>query len=95
MICKFFFELEPNQSGPPGRMEALELAGLLEEGGVARRSGPAARMIVGGEPVGSERAVEAPDLPDGVVGQSEFDGDDGELFALLMTADDLLTDGNG
>jgi hypothetical protein len=74
-------------------MKALEGAGLLEDGGVVRWSGPRAGVIAGFEPGWAVGAVEVPDLPHGVVGQSEFGGDRGEFLPLLMTADDLLSDG--
>jgi hypothetical protein len=76
-------------------MEALELAGPLEDGGVVRGGGPGAGAIASGEPIGAVCAVEAPDLPDGVVGQLECGGDDGEFLTALTTADDLLADGQG
>jgi hypothetical protein len=73
-------------------MEAFEFAGLLKDGGVVRWSGPSTGVIAGGESDGSVRAVEPPDLPNGVVGQLEFGGDRGEFLTLLITANDLLTD---
>jgi hypothetical protein len=76
-------------------MEAFEFAGLLKDGGVVRWSGPCAGVIAGVEPGCSVGAVEVPDLPHGVVGQVEFDGDRGEFLTVLMTADDLLPDGQG
>ena len=41
---------------------------MLADGGIAPRPGPTARVIAGGERVGSAQAVEAPDLADGVIG---------------------------
>jgi hypothetical protein len=76
-------------------MEAVELAGLPEDGGVAGWRGPCAGAIAGRELGRSVRAVEAPDLPHGVVGELEFGGDRGEFLTSLMTADDLLSDGHG
>lgn len=63
-------------------MESFECVGVLKEGGVARRRGPSTRLRAGGEPGRSVRAVEAPDLPDGVIGQWEFGGDRGEFLTL-------------
>jgi hypothetical protein len=88
-------QLELDQAGSPGRVEAFELAGLLKDGGGAGRGGPCAGMIAGGEPGRSVRAVEAPDLPDGVIGQVKFGGDRGEVLTQLVTADDLLTERDG
>jgi hypothetical protein len=76
-------------------MDAFELTSVFEDDMIDRWGGVAARVIAGDEPVGTPRAVGAPDLPDGVVGELKLSGDRGEFLTEEMTADDLLTDGHG
>jgi hypothetical protein len=95
MISKSLCKLDPDQPGAPGRMEALELAGMLEDRRVIRFGESCTVLIAGRKPVRSPTAVQATDLPDRVVRQFQLGGDPHERLALLLAADDFLTGCHG
>jgi hypothetical protein len=85
-------ELEPDAAGAPAGVEALQLAGELEQHGGARRDRAASMRVGRLEPRWAALTEAAPDLAGGAVGDAEVGGDGRERVALLMTADDLPAD---
>jgi hypothetical protein len=83
-------ELESDQSGTPGRVLALEVAGDLEE--LLNSSGDrtTAGVIVGSQSPAIVSAVQPPDVPDGAIRDRQIGRDLGQGGALLATSHDLL-----
>lgn len=85
-------ELESDQPGAEGGMVPLEVAGDAEQLLSARGDGAPLAAIGRGQSLQTLSAVESPDLPDRAVGDRQVRGDLGQSEALLMTADNLLTE---
>jgi len=85
-------ELESDQPGAPAGVVPLERAGDPEQLPGACGDGAPQGAIVRGQPLQTPLAVESPDLPDRAIGDGQVRGDLGQRQALLMTADDLLTE---
>ena len=85
-------ELESNQPGTPGGVFPLERAAELEQllGGRGDRATTGA--IVGRQARAIVAAGQPPDVPDRSIGDRQLSRDLGQGQALLMTADDLLTE---
>jgi hypothetical protein len=89
---KILFNLNLDQAGPPGGMEAFELAGRLEDRRVAGRSGVAACVIARNKSCLALGPESSPDLPDRGVGQLEFLSDRGQFLSPLVSPNDLLAE---
>jgi hypothetical protein len=84
-------ELEPNHSGAPAWVFALELAGELEQLLGSSGDWATTRAIVGSEVLATRLAGQPPDVPDRAVRDRQVNRDLGQGDALLMTTHDLLT----
>ena len=86
------FELESDEPGAPGGVLPLERAAELEQllGGRGDRATTGA--IVGSQAGAITSAGQPPDVPDRGIGDRQLSRDLGQGQALLMTADDLLTE---
>jgi hypothetical protein len=88
-------ELDADAPGPPTRVLPLEPAGAAEDGvGVGRR-GRAAGVIADDQAIGPAVAKGAPEVADGIEGDSEFGGDLGQGLAAEMALDNILPPGRG
>jgi hypothetical protein len=87
-------ELETDQPGAPGGMVPLDRAGDAEQLLGAGGDGAPLAAIVRGQSLETGSAVEPPDLPDRAIRDRQVRGDLGQRQALLMTTDDLLTEGD-
>jgi len=88
-------ELESDQPGAPGGVLPLDLAGDPEQLTGARGDRAPLAAIVRSQSLEALAAVASPDLPDCAIGDGQVRGDLGQREALLMSADDLLTERDG
>ena len=87
-------ELQPDQSGTPGGVVPLQLASDAEEIDGARGDRAAQAAVIRHQAVGAVAAEEPPDVAGGAVGDRQLGRDPGQGDALLVTAHDLLTEGD-
>jgi hypothetical protein len=87
-------ELQPDQSGAPGGMVALQLASDAEQLDGARGDRAPQAAVIRRQALRAVAAEEPPDVADGTVGDRQLGRDPGQGDALLVTAHDLLTEGD-
>ena len=85
-------ELESDQSGAPGRMLTLEIAGDLEQFLSSREDRTTTGAIVGGQSLAIVSAGQPPDVPNRAIRDRQIGRDLGQGEALLTTSNDLLTE---
>jgi hypothetical protein len=89
---EFVREFDADDLGAPTGMALLHGAGLSHD--LFMGGAPAAVLVARLEVVAAA-AKGPPDLPDRVVRQAEFAGDDAKLLAVESATDDFLTDRHG
>jgi hypothetical protein len=83
-------QFDADELGPPVGVERLEVTGAGHDPAVS--GAPAAAAVAGLQAVLAPESEGPPDLPDGVVGEAEVQGDAAEVMAVEAAADDLLSD---
>jgi hypothetical protein len=88
-------QLQADPAGPPGRVVVLELASRGEDGLGGGGGRSPTSVVSDGQPVLAAVAEGAPEGADGVIGESQFGGDLGQVLAVEMAADDVLASLHG
>jgi hypothetical protein len=87
-------ELESDQSGAPGRMLTLEIAGDLEQFLNSRGDRTSTGAIVGSQSLAVVSAEQPPDVPNRAIRDCQIGRDPGQGEALLTTSHDFLAERN-